>query len=127
MTWAGAALEIAGVRLTMVNVVGVPILLGIGIDVVIHLLHRLAEEGPGGVRRALGTTGIAAAISALTTILSFLSLTLAGNRGVRSLGLLVVIGLVAVFVASGFLMPTAWAAAWKVTGQAPGDRAPPGL
>ncbi len=122
MVWAGAALEVAGVRLTMVNIVGIPILLGIGIDVVIHLLHRLVEEGPGGVRRALSTTGIAAGISALTTILSFLSLTLAGNRGVRSLGLLVVIGLVAVFLASALLMPTAWAAAWKVTGRAPADQ-----
>lgn len=122
MIWAGTALQLAGVRFTMVNVVGIPILLGIGIDVVIHLVHRLAEEGPGGVRRALGTTGIAAGISALTTVLSFMSLTLAGNRGVRSLGLLVVIGLIAVFVASGILMPTAWAAAWKVSGRAPSDQ-----
>ena len=97
MVWSGVTLQATGVSFTMVNVVGVPILLGIGVDVVIHLLHRLAEEGPGGVRRALRTTGAAATISTLTTILSFLSLTQAGNRGVRSLGLLVVIGLFAVF------------------------------
>ncbi|MBX2799293.1 MAG: MMPL family transporter [Myxococcales bacterium] len=119
MVWAGLALEAASVRLTMINIVGIPILLGIGVDVVIHLLHRLAEEGPGGVRRALGTTGVAAAISAVTTILSFLSLTLAGNRGVRSLGMLVVIGLIAVVVASVVLLPTAWAAGWRLTGRAP--------
>lgn len=121
LTWAAAALQVTGVHLTMVNVVGVPILLGIGVDVVIHLLHRLAEEGPGGVRRALSTTGVAATISTLTTVLSFCSLTLAGNRGIRSLGLLVVIGLIAVFMASAILLPTAWAAGWKVTGRAPAD------
>lgn len=121
LIWAGSALQLSGVRLTMVNIVGIPILLGIGVDVVIHLLHRLAEEGPGGVRRALSTTGIAAAISAVTTILSFCSLTLAGNRGVRSLGMLVVIGLIAVFIASAVVLPTAWAAGWRVTGRAPAD------
>ena len=121
MVWAGAAIQTVGVKFSMLNVVGIPILLGIGVDVVIHLLHRLREEGPGGVRRALGTTGVAALVSTLTTILSFVSLLLAGNRGVRSLGMVVVIGLAAVFVASAIVLPTAWAAGWKVTGRAPED------
>jgi hypothetical protein len=122
LVWAAAALHWVGVPLTVMNVVGVPILLGIGVDVVIHLLHRLEDEGPGGVRRALWTTGIAASISTLTTVVSFASLTLAGSRGVRSMGMLVVIGLVTVFVATAILLPTAWAAGWRVSGKAPGDQ-----
>jgi len=121
LVWAGTALYLFDVRLTVMNVVGVPILLGIGVDVVIHLLHRLEDEGPGGVRRALYTTGVAASISTLTTVVSFASLTLAGSRGVRSMGMLVVIGLITVFVATAVLLPTAWAAGWRLTGQAPGD------
>ncbi|TNE86532.1 MAG: hypothetical protein EP330_22600 [Deltaproteobacteria bacterium] len=121
MVWAGAAVQTLGVKLSILNVVGIPILLGIGVDVVIHLLHRLKEEGPGGVRRAMATTGVAASVSTLTTILSFLSLLLAGNRGVRDLGLLVVVGLSAVFLASAVMLPMAWAAGWRVTGRAPGD------
>lgn len=124
MVWAGAAIQALGVKLSILNVVGIPILLGIGVDVVIHLLHRLAEEGPGGVRRAMATTGVAASVSTLTTILSFLSLLLAGNRGVRDLGLLVVVGLSAVFVASVVMLPTSWAAGWRVTGRAPADANP---
>ncbi len=123
MVWAGSALQLLGVQLTVMNVVGIPILLGIGVDVVIHLLHRLADEGPGGVRRALLTTGVAASISTVTTIASFASLTLAGSRGVRGMGLLVVVGLVAVFAAAAVLLPTAWASGWKVSGRAPGDQA----
>ena len=122
ITWAAAATHVAGVKLSVINVVGVPILLGIGVDMVIHLLHRLREEGPGGVRRALATTGVAALLSTLTTVLSFASLTLAGNRGVRSLGLLVVIGLIAVFTATATLLPLAWSAGWRVTGRAPADQ-----
>jgi hypothetical protein len=55
--------------------------------------------------------------------LSFLSLTLAGSRGVRSVGLLVVFGLTAVFLASAILLPLAWSAGWKITGRAPADSA----
>jgi predicted RND superfamily exporter protein len=119
VAWAATALCVSGVKLTMVNLTGIPILLGIGVDVVIHLLHRLREEGPGGVRRALRTTGVAAGISAFTTILSFLALTLAGHRGVRSLGLLVVIGLAAVALIGLVLLPLGWSAAWRLSGRAP--------
>lgn len=120
MVWAGAAIQMGGIKLSMVNVVGVPILLGIGVDVIIHLIHRIAEEGPGGVRRALRTTGVAALVSALTTVLSFASLALATNRGVQSLGLLVAIGLTSIFVSAALVLPTAWAAGWRLTGRAPG-------
>jgi hypothetical protein len=95
------------------------------VDVVIHLLHRLKEEGPGGVRRALRTTGVAATISTVTTIASFVALTAAGNRGIQSLGILVVIGLTMVFLASAILLPLGWAAGWKVTGRAPADTVVP--
>lgn len=124
LVWAAFAVDAVGVKLSIMNIVGVPILVGIGVDVVIHLLHRLRDEGPGGVRRALRTTGVAVAISTLTTIASFASLTVAGNRGVRSMGLLVVFGLTAVTLAGSLLLPLAWAAGWRVTGRAPGGRTP---
>ena len=125
MVWSGVAVHAVGVRLSIINLVGIPILLGIGIDVIIHMLHRLAEEGPGGVRRAMATTGVAAAISTMTSVASFLSLTMAGNRGVQSLGILVVFGLATVFVVSVLVLPLAWAAGWKMTGRAPADTVPP--
>src|SRR5690606_23803214 len=121
LVWAGAAVQLVGVKLSMINVLGLPILLGIGIDIGIHLMRRLTEEGPGGVRRAMTTTGVAATLSTITTIFSFVSLAMAGNRGVQSLGILVVIGLATVFVVSAALLPLAWAAGWRVTGRAPGD------
>ncbi|MFT6820012.1 MAG: putative RND superfamily exporter protein [Myxococcota bacterium] len=128
MIWAGAATQAVGIRLSMLNVVGIPILLGIGVDVIIHLIHRLAEEGPGGVRRALRTTGVAALVSALTTMLSFSSLWLASNRGVRSLGSLVFIGLGVIVMATAVVLPLAWAAGWRIKKQSPAqDRTlPPG-
>ena len=124
MVWAGAAAQAVGIKLSMLNVVGIPILLGIGVDVIIHLIHRLAEEGPGGVRRALRTTGVAALVSALTTMLSFSSLWLASNRGVRSLGSLVFIGLAVIVLATAVVLPLAWAAGWRIRKQAPSQETP---
>lgn len=121
MTWGAGALVLARVNLTVLNLVGIPILLGIGVDVVIHLLHRLAEEGPGRVLKALSTTGWASGLSAATTILSFLSLTFAANRGVESLGMLVVVGLSAVTLAGFLMVPVGWMTTWKLGGATPQD------
>jgi predicted RND superfamily exporter protein len=117
LCWAGAGLALFRVKLSMINFVGVPILMGIGIDVVIHLLHRMAEEGPGRILKALATTGMASAISSATTILSFAALTVAGNQGVRSLGLIIVLGLALVTLAAFTTVPLGWMTTWKVRGQ----------
>jgi len=113
MSLAGAGMVLTGTKLSMANFVGIPILMGIGIDVVIHLLHRIREEGPGGVWRALRTTGWAAIMSAATTLISFASLALADSRGVQGLGKLIVLGLSMVVVAAFVLVPLGWMTAWR--------------
>jgi len=66
--------------------------------------------------KALSTTGWASGLSAATTILSFLSLTFAANRGVESLGMLVVVGLSGVTLAGFFIVPAGWMTTWKLGG-----------
>jgi len=125
MCWAGAGLVMFQVKLSLVNFVGIPILLGIGVDVVIHLLHRLYEEGPGRVRWALSTTGWASALSAATTVLSFAALSVASSQGVRSLGIMIVLGLTLVTVAAFVAIPVGWMTVWKVRGTLPDGTLPP--
>jgi len=119
MIWAGAAMALFGVQLSVVNFVGIPILMGIGVDVVIHLLHRLEEEGPGRVREALATTGWASILSTLTTVASFAALILATHRGVQSLGMMIVLGLSLVTLSGFVLVPLGWMTTWKFTGRLP--------
>ena len=119
LCWAGAGIALFRVKLSMINFVGIPILMGIGIDVVIHLLHRMSEEGPGRILRDLGTTGMAAALSAATTILSFASLSAAGNQGIRSMGLLIVLGLSLVTLAAFTAVPLGWMTTWRMRKQVP--------
>ena len=119
MCWASACMVIFGLKLSLVNFVGIPILMGIGIDVVIHLLHRMEEEGPGRIRYALMTTGWAAFLSTTTTILSFSALQIASNKGVRSLGMVIVMGLTVVTIAAFVSVSLGWMMTWRITRQLP--------
>ena len=125
MAWAVAAMIVFDMKLSVVNFVGLPILLGMGVDTVIHLLHRLDEEGPGRVRQALATTGWATGLSTATTVVSFAALALATHRGVQSLGLMIVLGLSLVTLAGFVFVPLGWMTAWKVTGKLPRMDPPP--
>ncbi len=119
MAWWGALLVFADIKLSIVNFVGVPIVLGIGIDVMIHLIHRINEEGPGRIQKALATTGWASALGTSTTVVAFAALSLASSQGIRSLGLLVLLGEIAVTVAGFVLVPLGFATLWAWEGKIP--------
>ncbi len=119
VAWWGALLVGAGIKLSIVNFVGIPIVLGIGIDVMIHMIHRLRQEGPGRIQKALETTGWASALGTFTTIVAFAALSLASSQGLRSLGLLVLLGELAVTIAGFVLIPLGFAAMWRLQGRHP--------
>jgi len=119
MAWWGALLVMSNIKISIISGVGIPITLGIGIDVMIHLIHRLKQEGPGGILRALTTTGWASALGTSTTVVAFAALSLAGSQGIRSLGLLVLLGESAVTIAGFVLVPLGFATAWRLQGRHP--------
>jgi predicted RND superfamily exporter protein len=83
-----------GIAFNFVNVVVVPLLLGIGVDSGIHLVHRaetLARTGGGDLLSS--TTARAVFYSALTTTVSFGTLALSSHRGVASLGVVLTFGM----------------------------------
>jgi len=112
MLWATAAISALSIKVTITNIVGIPILMGIGIDVVIHLVHRLRASG--SISATYRTVGVAVALSTLTTMASFASLVFASNGGVRSIGSLVVVGLATLTVTSASLLALAWSASRTV-------------
>jgi predicted RND superfamily exporter protein len=117
--WWGSLLVAAGIKISIVNFVGIPIVLGIGIDVMIHLIHRMKQEGPGRIQKVLATTGWAAALGTFTTVVAFAALSLASSQGIRSLGLLVLLGETAVTIAGFVLVPLGFATAWRLQGRQP--------
>ena len=121
MAWWGAMLVMADIRISMINFVGIPIVLGIGVDVMIHLIHRLKEEGPGRILKSLTTTGFASALGTSTTVVAFAALSFASSQGVRSLGLLVLLGESSVTVAGLVLVPLGAATVWRMQGRSPSE------
>jgi hopanoid biosynthesis associated RND transporter like protein HpnN len=107
-----AAIVVAlGLTFNFANVLVLPLLLGIGVDSGIHLVHRyraVERETPGGqVAQELLETSTAHAVffSALTTIGSFGSLAFSSHAGLASLGQLLVIGVTLTLACNLIVLP----------------------
>ena len=99
-----AAAVLAGWPLHLGNFIAVPLVLGLGVDDGIHMVLR-QREGRG---HAVATTGKAIWRTSVTTCLGFGSLVSAKSPALASLGTLVLIGIVAAFLASILLVPVLW-------------------
>ena len=96
-----------GIAFNFVNVVVVPLLLGIGVDSGIHLVHRAEAlaQMPGGGELLSSTTARAVFYSALTTTVSFGTLALSSHQGVSSLGVVLAIGMMLTVVSNLVVLP----------------------
>jgi hopanoid biosynthesis associated RND transporter like protein HpnN len=103
--WMVGLLKTAGLMLTFVNVMGIPMIVGIGIDDGVHLLHRYRIEGMHKTSEVLKSTGKAILLTSLTTMVGFGSLLPAKYRGFGSLGMLLVLGVAACFITTLLLLP----------------------
>jgi predicted RND superfamily exporter protein len=96
------ALTIAGLSLNLANFFAIPILIGLGIDSAIHLLHRARESGD-----EYGSTRNAVVFTSITTAIGFGALVTAGHRGLASLGWVMLIGSLACLFTTVVLLPAA--------------------
>lgn len=103
--WLVGLMGALGIDFNLANLIAIPLVLGVGIDNGVHLMHRhrLARRAP--VATALAQTGRAILIASLTTMIGFGSLALASHRGMASLGLLLLLGVGACMVASVVVLP----------------------
>jgi predicted RND superfamily exporter protein len=92
ISWMGATLYLLGIKINFLNVIAVPITLGIGVDYAINLVHRWRIEPHGQVIAIVRETGGAVVLCSLTTMLGYLALMQSVNPAVRSFGLAAVIG-----------------------------------
>jgi hypothetical protein len=101
-----AAAVLAGIPFNFADVIVLPLLLGIGVDSGIHLVHRVRVIGEDEVNLLATSTARAVAYSALTTIASFGSLGLATHLGLATLGRLLTIGVAFTVVCNLIVLPT---------------------
>jgi hypothetical protein len=105
--WTAGLFALFGLKLNFMNVAILPMLLGIGIDNGIHMVHRFYLYGGQQVSEALEYTGTAVCLSSLTTVLAFGTLVLSVNRGIASVGLVALTGFSACLLASLVTLPAA--------------------
>jgi hypothetical protein len=101
----GAVCVLVGLSINFADVIVLPLLLGIGVDSGIHLVHRHRFAlDPQGELLATSTSR-AVLWSALTTIASFGSLGFASHRGMASLGQLLTLGIALMLIANLLVLP----------------------
>jgi preprotein translocase subunit SecF len=92
-----------GIPFNPANIMTLPLVIGIGVTNGIHILNRYAEEQKPSILAK--STGKAVLVSALTTIVGFGSLILAGHQGIASLGYIMSVGTATCMIAALTFLP----------------------
>jgi hopanoid biosynthesis associated RND transporter like protein HpnN len=100
----GAVTVVLGIQFNFANIIAVPLLLGLGVDNGVHIVHRAKTKNQ---HKGLLQTSTARAIlfSSLTTLLSFGNLAFSPHRGTASMGWLLTIGVILVVLTTLVVLP----------------------
>jgi hypothetical protein len=119
LVWMVGGMGLAGVSMNFMNVFVATMVIGIGVDYGIHMVHRFRELGPASPARledGIVETGKAIVMAALTTVVGFGSLSTSHYPGLRSMGQVAVLGAIATCLAAITLLPALLAVAKKRRG-----------
>jgi hopanoid biosynthesis associated RND transporter like protein HpnN len=86
------------------NMIVLPLILGIGIDDGVHLIHDYRNK-KHRLYRMTGSTATSILITSLTTMVGFGSMMIASHRGLQSLGRVLVIGVTCCLITSIIILP----------------------
>jgi uncharacterized protein len=111
--WMLGAMFLLGMKVNFMNIFVTTMIIGIGVDYGLHVLHRYRESRGGDdaeQRRALVETGNAIVLAALSTIVGFGSLAFSHYPGLRSVGYVAVLGAATTSLVAITLLPAflAW-------------------
>jgi predicted RND superfamily exporter protein len=106
--WTLGLMGAAGVPFNAANLLLFPLIVAVGIDNGMYLVHRFREgEDPTGERPPLAPSAAKAiTLASLTNIVGFGSLMLSTHRGIWSLGVVVALGVACLWVASVTTLPS---------------------
>jgi hypothetical protein len=104
VVWMLGLMKAANIQMNFVNAFATTMILGVGIDYGIHLIHRIWEE------RSLSNDGVletgkAVVMAALTNVAGFGTVALSNFPGIRSMGLVCLFGTLGCLATSLTLLP----------------------
>ena len=100
-----ATLSLLNIKVSLYNLIGLPIILGVGIDNGIHVVHAYRERFEKGYQKAFFKVGPALFLTALTSMIGFGFLSFYTHPGISSLGVVAFIGIGWCFVTTILFLP----------------------
>ena len=101
--WMLATIKFLGFPLNFMNIIVIPMVMGLGIDDGVYFMTHYLESN--NLRQTLQETGIAIFLTSATTIAGFGSLAFSKNAGLVSMGLLASLGTLYCLLVSLFFLP----------------------
>lgn len=98
------AMYVCGIPLNPANMIALPLILGVGMDNGVHVLHDYRSRPPGAYSLT-HATGRGILVAGLTTILGFGTLMISSHRGIASLGLALSLGVSCCMLCSLVTLP----------------------
>ncbi len=93
------------IPLNFANTIVAPLILGLGVTAGVNAVHRWIQQPADKPAGLAGGAGRAITFTLATTIIGFAAMLTAEHRGIRSLGLVMTLGLAAVWTATVLLLP----------------------
>ena len=103
--WTVGCMTLLKIDINVANIIAIPLILGIGIDNGVHVIHRYRLEGEGKIGTVLSTVGRSIMLTSLTTIAAFGTFAFGLYRGLSTMGVILGIGIAICFLLSAFLLP----------------------
>ena len=106
--WTLGIIGWTGYEVTMTVIIVGPILLALGVSYGLHITNRYAEEGgtkSEKMKASLSSTGKAVFLSAVTTVIGFISLVFTPMAPIQTVGIALSGGIVVVYVLTMFMVP----------------------
>lgn len=105
LIWMLGTMPLIGLNLNFFNIAIIPIIVGIGIDDGVHIIHRYKEGKRNDLFVALHLSGKAVVMTSLTTIIAFGSLYFSDYKGLAAMGYLAITGVTFSLICTMTLLP----------------------
>ncbi len=105
LTLALGIMGLLGVPLNPANMIALPLVLGVGVDNGVHVLHDFLATKVEGRRRLSRAIGRGVLVKALTTMIGFGTLMISNQPGLRGLGFCLALGVACCMVAALVFLP----------------------
>ena len=106
--WTLGLIGATNYEVTMTVIIVGPILLALGVSYGLHITNRYAEEGgtkSEKMKASLTSTGKAVFLSAVTTVIGFISLVFTPMAPIQTVGIALSTGIVIVYILTMFMVP----------------------